>query len=244
MSERKATLFFMAAFAALTGTAYGAHELTGEQVVQAQCITCHEAGLNGAPRIGDREAWVPRLSQGVDALVRSAMHGHGAMPARGGMAQLTDPQLRAAVIYLFNGRTFEGATAAAGTAAAPADPYRKVVDGIEIVLGVTSAEALRRQDGATAAMHGGVPKGSGYHHVNVSLHDAFSHAEIRDAVVEARVASALAGETKRLEAMEINHATSYGSYFRLAGRDAYVVTVEILREKQARPIQARFDLRR
>jgi hypothetical protein len=44
--------------------------------------------------------------------------------------------------------------------------------------------------------------------------------------------------------MEINHATSYGSYFRLAGRDAYIVTVEILREKQARPIQARFDLRR
>src|SRR5688572_19065954 len=61
MSERKAILFFTAAFAAMIGTAYGAHHLTGEQVVQAQCITCHETGLNGAPRIGDREAWVPRL---------------------------------------------------------------------------------------------------------------------------------------------------------------------------------------
>jgi cytochrome c5 len=242
MSERKAILFFTAAFAAVTGTAYGAHHLTGEQVVQAQCITCHETGVNGAPRIGDREAWVPRLTQGVDALVRSAMHGHGAMPARGGMAQLTDSQLRAAVIYLFNGRSPEAASA--GATAAPADPYRKVVDGTEIILGVTSAEALRRQNGATAAMHGGVPSGSGYYHVNVSLQDATSHAEIRDAVVKARVASALAGETKRLEAMEINHSTSYGSYFRLTGRDAYVVTVEVQRARQARPIQARFDLRR
>ncbi len=242
MSERKALLFITAAFAAMTSTAYGAHHLKGEQVVQAQCATCHETGVNGAPKIGDREAWVPRLTQGVDALVRSAMHGHGAMPARGGMAQLTDSQLREAVIYLFNGRSTEAASAA--PAAAPADPYRKVVDGTEIILGVTSAEALRHQNGATAAMHGGVPSGSGYYHVNVSLQDAASHAEIRDAVVRARVASALAGETKRLEAMEINHSTSYGSYFRLTGRDAYVVTVEVQRARQARPIQARFDLRR
>jgi cytochrome c5 len=242
MSERTAILF-AAAFAAMTGTAYGAHHLTGEQVVHAQCMTCHESGVNGAPRIGDREAWIPRLSQGVDALVRSAMHGHGAMPARGGMAQLTDRQLREAVIYLFNGHSLETASAAPA-GAAPADPYRKVIDGTEIILGVTSAEALRRRNGATATMHGGVPRGSGYYHVNVSLHDAASHGEIRDAVVEARVASALSGETKRLEAMQTNDSTSYGSYFRLAGRDAYIVTVEVLRARQARPIQARFDLRR
>jgi len=242
VSERR-VIFFAAAVAAISGTAYGAHHLTGEQVAQAQCISCHGAGLNGAPKIGDREAWVPRLTQGVDALVRSAMHGHGAMPARGGMAQLTDSQLREAVIYLFNGRSLETASAASA-AAAPADPYRKVVDGTEIILGVTSAEALRRQNGATAAMHGGVPRGSGYYHVNVSLHDAASHAEIRDAAVEARVASALSGETKRLEAMEVNHSTSYGSYFRLTGRDAYIVTVEIVLAKQAQPIQARFELRR
>ena len=241
MSERRA-IFFAAAFAAMTGTAYGAHHLTGEQVVQAQCVTCHEAGLNGAPRIGDREAWVPRLRQGVDALVRSAMHGHGAMPARGGMAQLTDRQLREAVIYLFNGHSPEAS--AVPVAAAPADPYRKVIDGTEIILGVTPAETLRRHNAASAAMHGGVPSGSGYYHVNVSLYDAASHAEIRDAVIEARVASALSGETKRLEAMQINHSTSYGNYFRLTGRDPYIVTVEVVRTKQARPLQARFDLRR
>lgn len=243
MSERKATLFFTAAFAALTGTAYGAQEFTGEQVVRAQCVICHESGLNGAPRIGDREAWVPRLTQGLDALVLSAIRGHGAMPARGGLAQLTDEELRAAVIYLFNGHRATEPYVAASTSAR-ADPYRKVIDGTEIILGVTSVEAMRSQNGVTAAMHGGVPGGRGYYHVNVTLHDAITKAEIRDAVVDARVASALSGQTKRLETMQVNQATSYGSYFRLVGRDPYIVTVEIRRTGQARPIMARFDLRR
>jgi cytochrome c5 len=76
---------------------------TGEEVVKAQCIKCHESGKGGAPRIGDRDAWIPRLKDGLDSTVRSAMKGHGGMPARGGMADLTDSELRSAVIYLFRG---------------------------------------------------------------------------------------------------------------------------------------------
>ena len=77
-------------------------ERSGEQVVQAQCFKCHESGKGGAPRIGDRSAWVPRIKQGLDVVVRSAIRGHGNMPARGGMADLTDSELRAAVVYMFN----------------------------------------------------------------------------------------------------------------------------------------------
>ena len=76
---------------------------TGEQVVQAQCRKCHEAGTGGAPRIGDREAWIPRLKAGLDKTVGSAIKGHGGMPARGGMADLTDAELRNAIIYMFRG---------------------------------------------------------------------------------------------------------------------------------------------
>ena len=76
---------------------------TGEQVVKAQCIKCHEAGKGGAPKIGDRDAWIPRLKEGLDSTVRSAINGHGGMPARGGMANLTDAEMRSAVIYLFRG---------------------------------------------------------------------------------------------------------------------------------------------
>ena len=76
---------------------------TGEEVVKAQCFKCHETGKGGAPKIGDRDAWVPRLKEGLDNTVRSAMKGHGGMPARGGLADLTDSELRSAVIYLFRG---------------------------------------------------------------------------------------------------------------------------------------------
>jgi cytochrome c5 len=76
---------------------------TGEAIVKAQCIKCHEAGKGGAPKIGDRDAWIPRLKNGLDATVRSAINGHGGMPARGGMADLTDAEMRSAVIYLFRG---------------------------------------------------------------------------------------------------------------------------------------------
>jgi len=59
---------------------------TGEQIVNAQCSKCHQAGVGGAPRIGDRDAWIPRLKNGLDVVVRSAINGHGGMPARGGLA--------------------------------------------------------------------------------------------------------------------------------------------------------------
>jgi cytochrome c5 len=76
---------------------------TGEQIVKAQCGKCHEAGKGGAPKIGDRDAWIPRLKDGLDSTVRSAINGHGGMPARGGLANLTDAEMRSAVIYLFRG---------------------------------------------------------------------------------------------------------------------------------------------
>jgi cytochrome c5 len=78
-----------------------AAERSGEQIVKAQCSKCHEAGKGGAPRIGDRNAWAPRLRDGLDNTVRSAINGHGGMPARGGVADLTDHELRGAIIYMF-----------------------------------------------------------------------------------------------------------------------------------------------
>jgi cytochrome c5 len=74
---------------------------TGEQIVNAQCVKCHGPGLDGAPKIGDKDAWIQRAKLGFDSVVRSAIHGHGAMPARGGMADLTDEEMRAAVTYMF-----------------------------------------------------------------------------------------------------------------------------------------------
>jgi cytochrome c5 len=82
----------------------------GAQIVHARCALCHESGFDGAPRIGDRAAWLPRTKLGIDPMVRSAIRGHGAMPPRGGKANLTDAELRDAVIYMISS---PGARAAA-----------------------------------------------------------------------------------------------------------------------------------
>ena len=75
---------------------------TGKDIVRMRCSQCHEAGKGGAPKIGDRPAWIPRLSHGLDAAVKSAINGHGGMPARGGMPDLTDLEVRSAIVYMLN----------------------------------------------------------------------------------------------------------------------------------------------
>jgi cytochrome c5 len=80
-----------------------AAERTGEQIVSVRCSHCHRTGVNGAPKIGDKADWIPRLKPGLDVVVRSAINGHGAMPPRGGMANLSDTEIRSAIIYMFNG---------------------------------------------------------------------------------------------------------------------------------------------
>jgi len=75
-------------------------ERSGAQVVQSYCVLCHASGFENAPRIGDRAEWARRTKLGIDPLVRAAIRGHGAMPPRGGQANLTDAELRGAVIYM------------------------------------------------------------------------------------------------------------------------------------------------
>jgi cytochrome c5 len=79
----------------------GSGERSGEEVVKAACGKCHTTGAGGAPKIGDKTAWGPRVSKGLDAVTRSAIKGHGGMPARGGLADLTDSEVTAAILFMF-----------------------------------------------------------------------------------------------------------------------------------------------
>jgi len=72
----------------------------GATVFKTVCTACHTAGLAGAPKVGDKAAWAPRIATGMDALLKSATNGKNAMPARGGAADLTDDELKTAVEYL------------------------------------------------------------------------------------------------------------------------------------------------
>lgn len=72
----------------------------GLAIYNSICKACHEAGLAGAPKTGDKSAWAPRIAAGNAALLKSATNGKNAMPARGGATDLTDAELKGAVDYL------------------------------------------------------------------------------------------------------------------------------------------------
>ena len=63
------------------------------------CQVCHGAGIAGAPKLGDKAAWAPRLAQGIDGLTASAIKGKGAMPPRGG-STASDADIKAVVTYM------------------------------------------------------------------------------------------------------------------------------------------------
>ena len=214
----------------------------GEQIVNAQCAKCHQTGVGGAPKIGDRAAWIPRLKQGIDFVVRSAINGHGPMPPRGGMANLTDAEVRAAVLYMINGSSGPKAGSASGAQTVAPDPNHQVIRGTEVYLGIVSAESMRAQypkGGPESSMHGGIPGGKGYYHVNISLIDSKTKAAITDAQVEAKVEEPTSADSKKLDLVTINNTKSYGNYFRMRSKNPYTITVRI-RRPGASPIVAKF----
>jgi cytochrome c5 len=223
-----------------------AAERNGEQVVKTQCVKCHKDGVGGAPKIGDREAWIPRMKLGLDTLVRSAIRGHGGMPPRGGQANLTDAELRSAILYMFNpAGTSASRAAPRPTPKASPDPNQKTVGGIEMHLGFTPAEALREfpTDSVERTMHGGIPSGSGYYHINVSLLDATAQSPIGDALVEVRLEQpGLTSAWTALEPMAVG-AASYGNYLKPQRKTAYLITVRVQRRGATQAVEARFNHR-
>lgn len=101
---------------------------TGEAVNAAACSACHAGGIAGAPRTGDVAAWAPRIKQGFDVLVKHAIEGFKAMPAKGGNPNLDPIEVARAVAFIGNqsGGKFKEpaapASAAAPAAAASAPP--------------------------------------------------------------------------------------------------------------------------
>lgn len=74
----------------------------GESTYKSLCFSCHDTGLAGAPKLGDKGAWAPRLATGVEAIYATALNGKGAMPAKGGNPALSDADVKAAVDYMLS----------------------------------------------------------------------------------------------------------------------------------------------
>ena len=73
---------------------------SGEEVYNGICFSCHNSGVAGAPKLGDRAAWSQRIPEGVDTLVLSVINGKGAMPPKGGETTLNEKEIKAAVEYM------------------------------------------------------------------------------------------------------------------------------------------------
>ncbi|MTV38966.1 c-type cytochrome [Duganella radicis] len=95
---------------------------TGEAIYNSTCAACHGAGVAGAPKFGDAGAWGARIAQGYDTVVKHALEGLRAMPAKGGNPDLDDVEVARAVVYMANasGGKFKEPAAPAPAAAAPA----------------------------------------------------------------------------------------------------------------------------
>jgi len=80
-------------------------QVDGKKVFDTSCAACHGTGVAGAPKLGDKAAWGPRIEQGMDTLVEHAIKGFqgksGFMPPRGG-SSASDAEIKAAVSYMAN----------------------------------------------------------------------------------------------------------------------------------------------
>jgi len=108
-----------------------------------------------------------------------------------------------------------------------------------------SAEALRaaQKEGraGVGTMHGGIPRGKGYYHLNISLVDSKTQVPITNAEVAVRVGTAIRAETRTLDLMAENNFVSYGQYFQLGSTDTYTIRAQIRRPGIPKMIEASFD---
>ncbi len=156
-------------------TASAAHaSMSGEQVFQAVCKTCHEPGIAGAPKVGDKAAWGAAIKKGYDTLVQHALNGFQepgkVMPPRGGNPDLSDIEVERALVYMANrsGASFKepsattpvvsSASAAPATAApagaAPAAPVAAPVAAAPAAMTATPARASAQAGGALELQSG------------------------------------------------------------------------------------------
>lgn len=98
ISRNRAGILLVAPALALVGA--GALAADGKSVYEKTCNVCHADGVAGAPKLGDKAAWAPRIAGGKDTLVASVVKGKGAMPAKAGNAALSVEEIKSAVEFL------------------------------------------------------------------------------------------------------------------------------------------------
>ena len=160
---------------AMADTSAPKGNLAGDAVYGQVCKTCHEAGIAGAPKAGDKGAWTARIAQGQATLVKHAIAGFqgkgGVMPPKGGNADLGDAEVERAVVYMANQAgagwkeppvTAGASPTAAAPAAAPGAPTAAPAAAAAAPAATAAVDGKKVFDGNCVACHGagiaGAPK--------------------------------------------------------------------------------------
>lgn len=83
-----------------TAPAAGGGARSGEEIYQTKCTACHASGAAGAPKLGDKAAWEPRIAKGLDTLHAGAINGFLGMPPKGLCMDCSEDELKATVDYM------------------------------------------------------------------------------------------------------------------------------------------------
>jgi hypothetical protein len=141
---------------------------------------------------------------------------------------------------------YSGVRATPAFGAAPVETRQVArIDGIDVFYGVIPAEVIRGHppEHAKTKMHGGVPRGSGQHHLIVSIFDVKTGRRIEDAQVSARISEpGLAPQSRDLEPMQFAGSTTYGNFFSMSSTGPYRIELTIRPHGRA-SAQAVFEYR-
>lgn len=77
----------------------------GERIYQAHCSSCHDTGVNNAPKMGDQKAWQPIVEEGFLNAYQNVVTGKNGHPAHGGCVQCNDEEILAAMKYIMQKST-------------------------------------------------------------------------------------------------------------------------------------------
>ena len=98
----KRTLMMVTALAAMMSAAQIAAAADGQAVYEKNCKGCHDKGMMGSPKLGDKDKWAPLIKNGQATLEQSVIKGKGKMKPNGGNDALTADEIKAATAYLIS----------------------------------------------------------------------------------------------------------------------------------------------
>lgn len=76
------------------------HIQLGKAIFESKCILCHKNGVAGAPRLGNRPDWAPRIKKNFSLLLKHVITGYRAMPPKGACLECSISDLETTIRYM------------------------------------------------------------------------------------------------------------------------------------------------